>query len=214
MIVDIHTHNQTEPDNPAVRNLTFSEAEKLFASDRKGLFSVGVHPWFINEYSTESIKNLRIWSTDERLFAIGECGLDKNVKIPLDQQILVFKEQIQLSEQVCKPLIIHCVGFFNELFILKKELNPVQTWIIHGFRGKPELAKQALRVGCALSYGEHYNPKSVWITPLDKLFAETDESSKTIAEIFNQLAKIKLCNIDELNAGYVLLNSYLEHIIT
>lgn len=214
MIVDIHTHKQTETGNPAVRNLTFSEAENLFSTDRKGIFSVGFHPWFIDEYSKETIANLRKWSIDERFFAIGECGLDKNLKTSLDQQIQVFKEQIQLSELVCKPLIIHCVGCFNELFYLKKELNPVQTWIIHGFRGKPELAKQALKAGCSLSYGEHYNPESVWLTPLDKLFAETDESFKTIFEIYNQLAAIKLCNIDELNAGYVLLNSFLEHIIT
>ncbi|MFA6580309.1 MAG: TatD family hydrolase [Paludibacter sp.] len=214
MLVDIHTHKQTESDNPSIRNLTFSEAENFFSTDRKGLFSVGIHPWFINEYSKETIENLIKWVKDERFFAIGECGLDKNVEIPLDQQILVFKEQIQLSERVCKPLIIHCVGCFNELFDLKKELNPVQTWIIHGFRGKPELAKQALKAGCALSFGEHYNSESVWVTPLDKLFAETDESSITIVEIYNQLATIKLCNIDELNAGYVLIKSYLKHIIT
>ncbi len=210
MLVDIHTYKQTDTGNPAVRNLTFSEAEKLFSSDRKGLFSVGVHPWFINEYSNETIENLRKWTKDERFFAIGECGLDKNVKTCLDQQILVFKEQIQLSEQFHKPLIIHCVGCFNELFDLKKELNPVQIWIIHGFRGKPELAKQALKAGCALSYGEHYNPESVRVTPLDKLFAETDESSQKIEEIYNQLASIKLCNVDELNAGYVLLKSLLN----
>ena len=104
-----------------------------------------------------------------------------------------------------KPLIIHCVGYFNELLALKKKWNPTQLWIIHGFRGKPELAAQTLKSGCALSYGEHFNAESVRLTPIEKIFVETDESILNINEIYQNIAIIKVCKIEDLNAGIQLL---------
>ena len=121
-------------------------------------------------------------------------------------QIQVLEKQIELSEKVKKPLIIHCVGCFNELFDLKKHWNPSQIWIIHGFRGKPELAGQALKVGCYLSFGEHFNTQSVRITPIDKLFVETDESKMSIEELYHQIAVVKGCSIEELSAGDLVMN--------
>lgn len=201
MFVDIHSHNDTLTDNPVIRNLTFSEAEIIFSTDTKGFFSVGIHPWFAGEYNSELMVKLDKWSKDERLVAIGECGLDKNSKVLLSIQMQIFEMQIVLSEKVKKPLIIHCVGCFNELFEIKRRVNPLQTWIIHGFRGKPELAAQTLKAGCYLSFGEHFNTQSVRITPIDKLFVETDESKMSIEELYHQIAVVKGCSIEELSAG-------------
>ena len=211
MFVDFHTHTFTDSGNTAIRNLTFSEADKIFASDKKGLFSLGIHPWNAGEYSDELLNKLDSLTNDDRLVAIGECGLDKNSKYPLDFQIHIFEQQIKLSEKARKPLIIHCVGCFNELFELKKRLNPVQLWIIHGFRGKPELAQQALKAGCELSFGEHFNKESILITPVKHLFVETDESLLTINEIYQRISKLKNCKLEELNAGENLIKSNLSH---
>jgi TatD DNase family protein len=211
MFVDIHTHTFTDSGNTAIRNLTFSEANKIFASDEKGLFSLGIHPWHAGDYSDELLNKLDSLTYDNRLFAIGECGLDKNSRFPLDFQSHVFEKQIRLSEKAQKPLIIHCVGCFNELFELKKRLNPGQRWIIHGFRGKPELAQQALKVGCGLSFGEHFNIESLLITPVKHLFVETDESLLTIYEIYQQISNLKNCKLEELNAGENLIKSNLLH---
>ena len=208
MFVDIHTHNKSK--YPSIRNLTFPEAERIFNSSEKGLFSVGFHPWFVNEYTPEIISKLDNWSKDNRFFAIGECGLDKNSKVTLEKQFQVFKLQILLSEEIKKPLIIHCVGCFNELLEIKKELNPTELWIIHGFRGKPELAIQVLKSGCALSFGEHFNIESVRITPVDKLFVETDESSMSIEAIYRQISDAKQCDRDQLKAGEQLFLSFLK----
>jgi len=210
MFIDIHTHNTSKQEFPAIQNLNFSEAEKVFSSKDEGLFTVGFHPWHADEFSNESFVKLTDWANDKRLIAIGECGLDKKSTVSFEKQQFAFEQQIALSEKVKKPLIIHCVGYFNELLEIKKRLNPNQLWIIHGFRGKPELAKQVLKAGCALSFGEHYNAESVRITPLDKLFVETDESSISIVEIYNQLAIIKLCDAQDLNAGYRLLHFPIE----
>jgi len=209
MYVDIHTHKSVDSNYPAIRNLTFQDAENMFSSNMVGLFSLGFHPWHLGEFSDERMAKLTAWTTEGRFVAIGECGLDKYSKSTLEVQMHIFEEQIVLSEKMKKPLIIHCVGCFNELFELKKKLDPRQLWIIHGFRGKPELAGQALKAGCALSFGEHFNPESVRITPADSLFAETDESLLSISEIYLSLSNIKNCHADDLNAGESLLKRLL-----
>jgi len=209
MLVDIHTHKSGKSEFPAIRNLTFQEATTALASLENGLFSIGIHPWNVNEFS-EEMANLQNCIADKRFVAIGECGLDKNSKTSLQTQLQFFRKQIELSERFQKPLIIHCVGCYNELFEQKKELKPTQLWIIHGFRGKPELAQQALKSGCALSYGEHFNEESVRLTPIDRLFVETDESSLTIEDIYLKIAKIKNCLVELLIAGQDLYNKILS----
>jgi len=208
MFVDIHTHSVPDADSAAIQNLTFTEAGKVFASNQKGLFSVGFHPWFANEFSEKSMLQLEKWARDDRLALIGECGLDKNGKVPLQKQIDVFQQQIRLSERIQKPLIIHCVGCFNELFDLKKTIKPQQRWIIHGFRGKPQLAEQALKIGCFLSFGEHFNPESVRLTPIDKLLIETDESSLPVEELYKQIAILKEIETSKLTAGELTYKSF------
>ena len=205
MYVDIHTHTKSDIIHPAIRNLTFSEAETFFLSDSKETVSVGIHPWHVDDLPEEAISSLRKWAKDKRLIMIGECGLDKNGKASVEKQLFVFNKQIEISEHVQKPLIIHCVGLFNQLFELKKNLKPQQPWIIHGFRGKPGIAKQALMNGCALSFGEHFNPESVMTTPIEKLFIETDESNLSIEEIYGQIAIVKHCIPAILNAGEVFI---------
>ena len=207
MLVDIHTHSHRSTDDSLVlRNMTFGEAEAFFKSDKQAFCSVGIHPWHADTFSEELLSKLEIWAYDNRFTAVGECGLDKNSNAGFEEQLSIFEKQITISEKSSKPLIIHCVGYFNELFALKKKWNPTQLWIIHGFRGKPELAAQVLKTGCALSYGEHFNAASVQITPPEKLFVETDESELNISEIYQHIANAKACNMEDLSAGMHLLN--------
>ena len=201
MFFDIHTHNPSELGLKAIRSLSIEEAEKVFSSSADGLFSVGFHPWYASEFSTESFEKVEKWASDNRFIAIGECGLDKNSKAPIEEQLEIFNMQIALSEKREKPLIIHCVGCFNELLDLKRSLNPSQLWIIHGFRGKPQLAKQALKAGCALSFGEYFNAESVRVTPIEQLYVETDESELPIEQIYDAIAEAKGCNPNDLFAG-------------
>lgn len=204
--IDIHTHIQHSADNViAIRNLLLSEAEKMIASEAQGFFSAGVHPWDSETVENTWIEQLRKVSEDDRIVLIGECGLDKNIEASSEKQTELFSEHIQLSESLKKPLIIHCVGRFNELIELKKKYNPTQQWIIHGFRGKPQLAGQLLNVGFYLSYGEKFNPDSVQATPVERLFLETDEGSQPIDKIYEQIAAIKGCRMEDLSAGKILL---------
>ena len=201
MIIDVHTHNSLSNCYLSIYNLKFEEASDKIASSKNVLFSIGIHPWFANEFTEQLFNQMEKWVEDSKIVAIGECGLDKNSKATFNEQVTVFEKQIQISEKIHKPLIIHCVGYFNELFELKKSLQPQQLWIIHGFRGKPQLASQVLKAGCALSFGEYFNNESVLLTPINKLFVETDESNLSIDEIYRRIAAIKNISIDSLSAN-------------
>jgi TatD DNase family protein len=79
------------------------------------------------------------------------------------------------------------VKAYSEIMALKRELRPMQPWIIHGFRGKPELARQLLCADFYISLGERFNPAAAAVIPADRLLVETDDSTMPIAEIASRL---------------------------
>ncbi|MBO5699451.1 MAG: TatD family hydrolase [Bacteroidaceae bacterium] len=175
--MDFHTHN-LQAAMPAIINMP---QEWLMHPERVQLrhdatYSVGVHPWWTNEEIDDEryLQNLKSWANHPQVVAIGECGIDKLKGAYIDHQIKVFKHHIHLSETVHKPLTIHCVRAFDIILQLKKEINPTQTWVIHGFRGKPALAQQLLDAGINLSFGKQYNEQSFNLCPNDRKFRETD----------------------------------------
>lgn len=207
--IDTHTHN-LQTDNPfAVINIPIDQLRETLQSAKNGFYSVGIHPWDVHNTDSSLLDVLEESLTDSRIKAIGECGFDRNAKATFKEQGYFFERQVLLSEKYEKPLIIHCVAAFNELILLRKRFAATQNWILHGFRGKPEMAHQLLRHGFALSYGEKLNPLSVQVTPLDKLCIETDESTTPIDETYKQIAVLKNCRPDELNAACSLLKLYV-----
>ena len=62
--------------------------------------------------------------------------------------------------------------------------------IFHGFRGKPEQAKQLLQKGFDLSFGEKFNVDSLTLAwKAGRMWLETDESECSIEQIYQQAAK-------------------------
>lgn len=193
-IFDMHTHNLNAPAGRAIINVPHCviTGESTFTPQTDKLYSAGIHPWYLADETNTSIEKLEKLLTHPQITALGECGLDK-IKggTTLDKQIEIFKQQIILSEKYKKPLIIHCVHAFNELIQLYSQTNPIQTWIIHGFRGKPELASQLCSVGIHLSFGIHFNPISVYRCPESQIHIETDNSNSTIEEVYQTVSAIR-----------------------
>ncbi|MCM1066203.1 MAG: TatD family hydrolase [Muribaculaceae bacterium] len=150
------------------------------ADERTGLpgeawYSVGIHPWSTSsEPAEQSIALLREAMADPRVIAVGECGLDRRRGGPAQVQEAVFKLHVELSEQYCKPLIVHCVGRYGRLMELHRELSPRQLWIVHGFTGKPELARQLVAEGLAISLGPRSPEGLEAIVPPERRFRESD----------------------------------------
>lgn len=158
--------------------------------------SVGLHPWQVDEDWKERLEILRTEACCSNVCAIGECGIDKASGGDVLRQIEVFRMQVALAEELHKPVIVHCVKAFDELLAARKELvescrsrgvEP-QPWVVHGFRGKPEQAKQIMTKGILLSFGHHYNVETlrfVFSTSYP-FFLETDDLRLSVRQIYEQ----------------------------
>lgn len=193
MYIDIHTHKtDSEKDIISVQNINIPDYLCRCGLDLQSRFSLGIHPWkIIPERLPEYLNTIEQNSIYQSTFAIGECGLDKLSDTPWELQLRAFISQISISEKYNKPLIIHCVKAFDELLALKKEIKPKQAWIIHGFRGKPQMMKQLLAHNFYFSFGEKYNEETLKQTPLDRLFLETDDADVSIETIYKQACLTK-----------------------
>lgn len=175
--LDIHSHNNNRAYN-AIINIS---PEDDILPDI--YYSIGIHPWSTHLATPSMLDALTQKAHNKQIVAIGETGLDALKGGNIETQTELFKFHIKLSEQVGKPLIIHAVKTFPQIINLKQEHSPRQPWIIHGFRGKPELAKELLKHGFFISLGEKFNKETASIIPEDRLFYESDESPLSIKEI-------------------------------
>ncbi|MDH6534410.1 TatD DNase family protein [Parabacteroides sp. PM5-20] len=182
---DIHTHRASgEAEVLEVINVIIKEpVEKNDAPYR----SYGIHPWYIGNVE-EQMEELRKAAFLPETVAIGEAGLDKLAETDFATQEDAFLRQIRLAEEVEKPLIIHCVKAWTELLRLKKEMKPIQPWIVHGFRGKPALAAQLIEQGIFLSLGSSFNPSSLQTAWPGYVLTETDEKTGSIRDVYQGFA--------------------------
>lgn len=198
--LDIHTHRLPQVPGEAIVNCS----NETFFPQEGGWYSVGIHPWTIpalcagredsflgsrDLYELES--HLKVLASHPQVLAVGESGLDKLTAAPLSLQIALFKRQALLAMETGKPLVIHLVRAVAELLALKRTLRPTNPWIIHGFRGKAALAEDYLRHGFFLSFGEKFQEEALRLTPVDRLFVETDESNVGINELYERLAAVR-----------------------
>jgi TatD DNase family protein len=157
--------------------------------------SRGIHPWLIQSNYLKQLKILEEDLVHPKCIALGEAGLDKLCSTDFDVQLTVFRRQIELSENCQLPLIIHCVKASNELFQLKKDLNPTQPWIWHGFN-KTNILKQTIDNEIIPSFGElllHNYSLQNELKNLEsnQFFLETDTSNFSIETIYQCVSWVR-----------------------
>jgi TatD DNase family protein len=197
---NLHTHKFS--NNPNILELVNQYPWEFDAAIPN--YSIGIHPWHIQENRLES--DLKIIEEKLQLkecLALGECGLDKRIEIPMEFQIELFEKQIQLAEKYQKPLVLHLVAAFDELIAIKKRMKITVPIIIHGFSKNQQVAKQLIDNGFYLSFGKYLlrNPEleSVFQSiPNDKFFLETDTIEETLDEVYNLAANYKNINLPDL----------------
>ena len=207
-ILDIHTHKSEDVSHgkaiinyplPVDDSLCLSASDVRTAGKEGYFYSAGIHPWKLTERNAEEqFELLQQLLVKEQFVAVGEAGLDKLTAAPMELQVRMFEKQVELSEKYRLPLIIHCVKAMEELLAVKKEFRPVQPWIWHGFRGKPQQARQLMENGMYLSFGEHYPEQTVRTMPVDRMFLETDDSPVDIEEVLHRVARTRGTDVEEL----------------
>ncbi len=196
---DFHKHKKQED---SINNFIWNESNLVPDNP----FSLSVHPWCLDGYNKVLFSKVLYQIKDNPNFvAIGECGLDKNIAFSMDFQISVLNEQYQFAKEFSKPMIIHCVGSYNQLLHWKKDKNDVKM-AVHGFVRKLHLAEQLLKAGFYLSFGTALceNRPTLHETfrkcPIDRLFLETDDKNNfNIEDVYISAAEIKNINVKDLD---------------
>ena len=167
-------------------------------------YSIGIHPWYIDEERLNNdLKIIKEKLQLKECLALGECGLDKRIEIPLDVQISVFKKQLEIVKQTKKPIVLHCVAAYDEVIAIKKEMKIDNPMIIHGFSKNEQLAQSLLKNGFYLSFGKYLlrNPdleKVFTFAPENQILLETDTIEESIYQVYEKAALIKEISVDEL----------------
>lgn len=193
---------------------------------------VGHHPNESNEFDYEAFLEL---AKDQKVVAIGECGLDyfRSAEETKEKQKEVFESQIKIALAVDKPLMLHIrdngtgqayrdvLSILNTYYLIH---NTRLRGNVHFFAGTIDIADQFLELGFTLSftgaitYGHNYDEVIKHI-PLDRMLSETDcpfvapvpyrgkrNEPAYVVEVVKKIAEIKGIPVDDV-AEQLLQNS-------
>ena len=156
-----------------------------FINNHQAYGTVGIHPH--NADSTRDKDYLeieKIAKTNNKIVAIGECGLDFDRMFSTkENQIKCFEKQIEIAETLNMPLFLHernAVEDFIKVLSNHKEI--CKKSIVHCFTGNTETLKKYLSMGCYIgitgwicdSRRAKDLRQAVRYIPLDRIMIETD----------------------------------------
>ncbi len=165
----------------------FSDETNLKAQEYAKKYDIfyptaGIHPDEADDSYLEKIKRLKDFISKNKVYAIGECGMDYHyTKENAEIQKIIFKAQIELSIEHNLPLIIHMRDATKDTYDILKEYKGKLKGVMHCYSGSLEMAYEFIKLGFHISLGgpvtfkNAKEPKEVAKNiPLDKLLIETD----------------------------------------
>ncbi len=143
--------------------------------------TVGFHPTDAKDIRPSDFELLKQQLNHKKVVGVGECGLDfYRDKEHVEEQIAVFKKQIELSFEYNKPLVIHMRDASEATYNVLSEYQNLKG-VMHCYSGSAQMANHFLDLGMYISLGgpvtfkNGHKPKAVAkMVPLDKILVETD----------------------------------------
>lgn len=210
-LVNAHTHKLPDRGVLSVVNLHKDERDV----PEEGYWSTGIHPWFIRkETLSEELGRLRGNLGRPNVLAVGECGLDRLAKAPVELQREVFVRHLELAVEYGKPVIIHNVRSGSELLQLRKSETAAQPWLLHGFHGSEREAELFLQQGCYLGFGplifrqQSKAANACKQVPLERILPETDDENIDVMTVITEIARLK--NLDVPFVASTLYHNFVH----
>ncbi|MCX5779718.1 MAG: TatD family hydrolase [Firmicutes bacterium] len=159
------------------------EAVNIARKYKQVYAAVGVHPHDARTLTPEMLRKLWELARDPRVVAIGEIGLDYYRDLsPRELQKQAFIDQIQLAQEIGKPIIIHDREANQDVMdIIKKYKAGKNGGIMHCYSGNLPLAVEAIKEGFYISFAGPLTYKNARRShevaaklPMDRLLIETD----------------------------------------
>lgn len=210
---------------PGVKSIDWPRISGL--CEQPGLHACyGIHPYFVDQHSTDALLELDQQLTTHKCVALGECGLDYRDGQP-DKQLQqhFFKTQLELARKHNKPVVVHSVRATEDVIKTLKNY-PALTGMIHSYSGSAEQARQLIEMGFYISLGgnitypgAHKLRKLATEITLESLLIETDAPDQVDAThtntrnepaylrtVINYLAELRDETIEHI-AAQTLANS-------
>ena len=157
-----------------------SEAALDLAATHEGVWAtVGLHPHDASA-GVETVEPLV--RGQEKLVAIGECGLDYHYDFsPRTAQREAFAAQVELARRHGLALVVHTREAWDDTFDILRSAGAPSRTIFHCFTGGPKEARRALDEGAWLSFSGIVTFKNAGeireaaaLCPPERLLVETD----------------------------------------
>ena len=211
-----------------------SSQQALRLAERYGpvYASVGVHPNDAADFDESTLKSIRDLAQHHKVVAIGEIGLDYHwKKVAHDVQAKAFQMQLDLADEVDKPVIIHnreatadVMALLNTWVGERESTRP--RGVLHSFFGSVDIAQHAFKLGFLIGFSGPLTFKKssdlrevANVVPLDRFVVETDAPFLTpeprrgrrnepayVRYIAERIAKDRGLPLDEL-AGHTTANA-------
>ncbi|HET9098266.1 MAG TPA: TatD family hydrolase [Candidatus Saccharimonadales bacterium] len=131
-------------------DLNDSQQAIKFSSKRENCWaSIGIHPHEAKDYwnSSSQLQELGGLAGDNKVVAIGECGLDYFYEhSPKDEQIELLKMQIELAIEHDLPLIFHVREAFADFWPIFDEYKGIRG-VLHSFTDTKANMEEGLKRG-------------------------------------------------------------------
>jgi TatD DNase family protein len=212
--IDIHIHGGIPASGIFLLESLMAHEGKTPGEYSGIAYTYGIHPWFLTEKNHKRLlSSVESSAGLSDVIAIGEAGFDRLRGPDMKLQRIVFEEQVTISEELRKPVVIHCVRAWDELLSVQKKLRPKMPWLVHGFRGNVVLATQLLSKGMYLSFwfGFVLRPESGELLkhlPANRIFLETDGAEADIRTIYDKVASDLDITVDQLKTR--ILNNFID----
>lgn len=180
--------------------------------------TAGLHPDEASPDYLLKIKTLENFLSRNKVYAIGECGLDYHyTKDNKNEQLDLFEKQILLSIHYNLPLVIHSRDASQDTFDLLNKYKGKIFGVMHCYSGSAEMAKEFIKIGFYIGIGgviTFKNAKSLKNVckeiPLSKILIETDcpymtpvphrgkrNESSYVKYVLDEVVKIKEVPLEE-----------------
>jgi len=202
-------------------NLESSKEAVKIANKHDFIYAIcGVSPNDVNDLPSDYLDHIRAQVHASKVVAIGEIGLDYYWnKENKELQKRVFKEQIELANELDLPIVIHTrEAVMDTIDILKNQVKCENKGVFHCCPLNVELIKEALKLGYYISFAGPITFKNsknanqvIEMVPLERMLVETDcpylspeplrgkrNDSRNVKYIISKIAEVKNKKIEEI----------------
>lgn len=204
---------------PAVETQYFQKILDIANSFDDVYCMMGIFPSEAKNWHDGILDEIREFSKNDKVVAIGEIGLDYYWdKSFVDAQKDIFVKQIKLANELGLPIEVHDREAHKDCFDILKEHNNGSDVVFHCFSGSVEFAKECVREGWYIALGGVVTFKNAVKTkevakeiPLEMLMLETDSPYLTpvpfrgkenqpayIKYVAEEIANLRGVSVDEV----------------